>query len=146
MKEELTIQERTKELVETQARLVKSERLATIGELAGMVGHDIRNPLQAIVGDVYLLKEDLKSMPEREEKNNAEESLLGIEKNVDYINKIVADLLALMTKMHPDKSNYIALITGPSKTADIERVLAIGVHGPERLVIVCVDELGGTSS
>jgi L-lactate dehydrogenase complex protein LldG len=60
--------------------------------------------------------------------------------------KIVADLPTLMTKMHPDKSNYIALITGPSKTADIERVLAIGVHGPERLVIVCVDELGGTSS
>jgi L-lactate dehydrogenase complex protein LldG len=57
--------------------------------------------------------------------------------------KIVADLPALMTKMHPAKSNYIALITGPSKTADIERVLAIGVHGPERLVIVCIDELGG---
>lgn len=60
--------------------------------------------------------------------------------------RIVADLPALMTKMHPDKSSYIALITGPSKTADIERVLAIGVHGPERLVIVCVDELGGMDS
>jgi L-lactate dehydrogenase complex protein LldG len=59
--------------------------------------------------------------------------------------KIVADLPALMTKMHPSKSGYIALITGPSKTADIERVLAIGVHGPERLVIVCVDEFGGMS-
>ncbi len=57
-------------------------------------------------------------------------------------NSIVADMAALMTKMHPGKSAYIALITGPSKTADIERVLAIGVHGPERVVIVCVDELG----
>jgi len=56
---------------------------------------------------------------------------------------IVADLQAFMTKMHPSKSNYLALITGPSKTADIERVLAIGVHGPERIVILCVDELGG---
>jgi L-lactate dehydrogenase complex protein LldG len=56
---------------------------------------------------------------------------------------IVADLPAFMAKMRPDKSNYLALITGPSKTADIERVLAIGVHGPERIVIVCVDALGG---
>jgi L-lactate dehydrogenase complex protein LldG len=35
------------------------------------------------------------------------------------------------------------MITGPSRTADIERVLTIGVHGPERLVIIFVDELGG---
>lgn len=59
--------------------------------------------------------------------------------------RILPDLEALMTKIHPADSSYIALITGPSKTADIERVLAIGVHGPERVVIVCVDELGGKS-
>jgi len=38
---------------------------------------------------------------------------------------------------------YLSFITGPSRTADIERVLTIGVHGPERLIVVCVDELGG---
>ena len=55
--------------------------------------------------------------------------------------KIIADIPALMSKMHPKEDKYITLITGASKTADIERVLAIGVHGPERLVIVCVDDL-----
>jgi L-lactate dehydrogenase complex protein LldG len=59
--------------------------------------------------------------------------------------QIVPDLPTLMTRMHPSKNGYIALITGPSRTADIERVLAIGVHGPERLVVVCVDELGRMS-
>ena len=35
---------------------------------------------------------------------------------------------------------YLGFITGPSRTADIERVLTIGVHGPGRFVIIAVDE------
>lgn len=39
---------------------------------------------------------------------------------------------------------YISFITGPSRTADIERVLTIGCHGPGRLVIIAIDEeVGG---
>jgi signal transduction histidine kinase len=79
------VEERTKQLRD-------AERLAAIGQTAGMVGHDIRNPLQAITSDVYLAKTELASTPESEEKKNALESLDEVEKNVEYINKIVADL------------------------------------------------------
>lgn len=40
---------------------------------------------------------------------------------------------------------YLSFITGPSRTADIERVLTIGVHGPERLYVILVDDIGGGS-
>ncbi len=56
---------------------------------------------------------------------------------------ILPDMPALLARVHPRECAYLAMITGPSRTADIERVLTIGVHGPERLVIVFVDELGG---
>ena len=58
---------------------------------------------------------------------------------------ILADMQALLAKVHPKECAYLAMITGPSRTADIERVLTIGVHGPERLIIIFVDELGGCS-
>jgi L-lactate dehydrogenase complex protein LldG len=38
-------------------------------------------------------------------------------------------------------SPQVSLITGPSRTSDIESQLTIGVHGPSRLVILLMDEM-----
>jgi L-lactate dehydrogenase complex protein LldG len=54
---------------------------------------------------------------------------------------VLPDLPGVLTRVDPLKSAYLAFITGPSRTADIERVLTIGVHGPERLIIIMVDDL-----
>jgi PAS domain S-box-containing protein len=80
-------------LAEERARKLRdAERLAAIGATAGMVGHDIRNPLQSIVGDIYLLNDFLADLPEGKMKQEVRESLDNISDNINYINKIVADL------------------------------------------------------
>jgi len=89
--EEYAIQ--MEQLAEQRAKeLSRAERMAAIGETAGMVGHDIRNPLQAIAGELYLCKEELVNLPDCESKKNIQESLQQIEQNLFYIDKIVADL------------------------------------------------------
>jgi PAS domain S-box-containing protein len=101
-RELMKYQENLEALIEERTNKLKdAERLAAIGATAGMVGHDIRNPLQAITSDVFLAKTELASLPSSEEKKNALESMVEIEKNIDYINKIVQDLQDYARPLNP---------------------------------------------
>jgi PAS domain S-box-containing protein len=86
---EQKVEERTRELKKSQEQLLKAQRLAVIGELAGMVGHDLRNPLTSIAGAQYYLKK----RSNLETNGKIREMLELIEKNIAYANKIINDLL-----------------------------------------------------
>jgi L-lactate dehydrogenase complex protein LldG len=58
-----------------------------------------------------------------------------IKPDADALEKELDDIL----KTEP--SSYLTFITGASRTADIERVLAIGVHGPQELHIIIMDSV-----
>ncbi len=94
-----------------EKRLQEQERLAAIGTTAGMVGHDIRNPLQAMTGDVYLARAELVHTPQSKERKNALENLQEIEQNIDYIDKIVADLQDFARIIYPSgkKTDLVSL-------------------------------------
>jgi signal transduction histidine kinase len=83
------VEERTKQLKEMQQQLLKSERLAAIGELAAMVGHDLRNPLTGIAGATYYLKTRCRSKIDDKSK----EMLKLIEREIENSNRIINDLL-----------------------------------------------------
>jgi L-lactate dehydrogenase complex protein LldG len=57
---------------------------------------------------------------------DARNILPGLEEAIDLISGVF-------------NRGYLSLITGPSRTADIERVLTIGVHGPGRFVLIAAE-------
>ena len=87
---------------EMEKQMQNKERLAVIGATAGMVGHDIRNPLQAIAGDLYLIDNDVATLNEGKTKESLQESVRCIQGNLLYIAKIVEDLQDYAKPLKPN--------------------------------------------
>ena len=87
---------------EADEKMKSAERMITIGETSAMVGHDIRNPLQALINDVYMINETLRDFPDDEKKTLMQESLDSMQENISYINKIVADLQDYARPLNPE--------------------------------------------
>jgi L-lactate dehydrogenase complex protein LldG len=62
---------------------------------------------------------------------------------VAYTDQLLYDirdgLIALKDKYHQQLPSLIAFATGPSRTADIEKTLVVGVHGPKQVYLFLVD-------
>lgn len=83
---------------ESQEQLVRSERLAAIGEAATMVGHDLRNPLQAIENATYFLNNE---MAKTQSSGAVMNSIRVIHKSIEYADNIVNDLLCFASTRKP---------------------------------------------
>ncbi len=59
---------------------------------------------------------------------------------VATLDQLVPDLDAAFARLRErgaqEKNSMLCLITGSSRTADIEKILVMGAHGPRRLVVV----------
>ena len=107
--------QRLEEMVEERTeKLREAQRLATIGETAGMVGHDIRNPLQSIEGAVYLMRDEINALQcSHEEKQDLSQTLEIVQNQIDYIDHVVADLqdFARTPKPEPRRTDMKKLAT-----------------------------------
>lgn len=110
---EKSVLQRTAELARAQENLVRQERLAVLGQLAGGVAHQIRNPLAAIMNATYVLKRHLSP----DQHPNVEDAIRIIHDEVRHANIIITGLLDYARVRTPDRH--------PTSVVDVlERVLA----------------------
>ena len=104
------------ELGRTQAQLVHSEKLASLGVLAGGVAHEINNPLMVILGrtELTLMQEGLSA--------EARSNLDTIRQETERIAHIVQGLLTFARKSRQDKIETVSV------NEVLERTLILSEH------------------
>ncbi len=94
---------RTRELEAVQEKLIRQEKLAFLGQLAGGVAHELRNPLGVITNAVYFLNLVLTDTDE-----TTQEYLDLIANRVEEAEKIVSALLSLSHNRVADRAEVAA--------------------------------------
>ncbi len=92
---EARVDARTKELRATQDELIKQERVAAIGQMASVIGHELRNPLSVINNSIYVIRNRL-GMADTEHPNidpKIAKHVQTIEGELHVANQIISEIL-----------------------------------------------------
>ncbi|MGZ4916766.1 MAG: ATP-binding protein [Halobacteriota archaeon] len=104
-------------ITERTAQLKDAERLAAIGQTAAMIGHDLRNPLQALQLLADLAATYYNDVPpelkERFDAATADRIFASVEKQIQYMDKVVSDLqdYARPLNVEPETVHLAAFVT-----------------------------------
>ncbi len=129
---ELRVAERTRQLHEAQAELLRKERLAVLGQLAGGVAHQLRNPLGALINAASILRRSALQATDLE-------VIEIIEAESWRANRIVEDLLSYARIRSPavQELSLLDLVRSVVLGVQTERTSVALVGAPE--VVIRVD-------
>ena len=102
---EIKVEERTLQLKAAQRKLVQSDRLATLGQLAASVAHEINNPISGVLNLSTLLERLMANgtfPPGREAEFRKYLNLISAE--TARVGRIVSDLLAFSRRSKPQRA------------------------------------------
>jgi signal transduction histidine kinase len=130
------VHERTQQLLEAQEELVRKEKLAVLGKIAGNVGHELRNPLGVMSNAVYFLQTVL---PDADD--SVKEYLDIIKSEIANSGRIVSDLLdAVRTKLpNAEIVSVRELLEQTLDKLDISSTVTVKLDIPETLSPLRVD-------
>ncbi len=135
---EQEVAERTEKLRQAQEKLIRQEKLATLGELAASIGHELRNPLGVISNAVYYLRS---IQSEANEKVLEYLDLMAAE--ISKANKIISALLDFARNRPAQRTltSLSALIRDMAATVEVPANVHLEVHIDDKLPEIMVDRL-----
>jgi signal transduction histidine kinase len=130
------VAERTQALETAQEQLIHQERLAVLGQLAGSVGHELRNPLGVITNAIFYLK-----LVQRDVTPKVAEYLALIENNAKDATRIISDLIDFATIQTAQRqpTAIVDMVTAVISQLPPPEAVQIEVDIPKNLPLVNVD-------
>lgn len=101
---ETKVEEKTRHLKDAQAKLIQSEKMATLGEVVSGASHELNNPLAGILSAIQLLRSTALSQPIVPALMDGIDVLENIESATIRCQKIVEDLIRFSTQTRCDFS------------------------------------------
>jgi len=105
---EQAVQQKQREMEGLFERLLRQEKLATIGQMAGSIAHELRNPLGAVKQSAFYLKRLYERHQFVASNPKAKEHLDLIEAEIDTSERVIANLLQ-MTRMNSPLREHLDL-------------------------------------
>lgn len=93
------------QIKETEALLVRNEKLASLGRLSAGLIHEINNPLNYAKQALYVLRETSAKLTEAD-RPDFEDTLGDIENGVDRVARIISDLRGFSRTTHQVAGNF----------------------------------------
>ncbi len=128
-----------KELREIQDKMSRLEKLTALGKLAGMVSHELRNPLCIIKTSVYLLKMSLETSTDEKIKRQLD----ILDQEVDISDKIINDFLLFSRVKEPHLGNFniYDIIKESLHEINIPKNIKVNVELESQLPCINVDRV-----
>jgi len=95
---EKKVEEKTRHLKEAQAKLIQSEKMASLGEVISGAAHELNNPLAGILGAIQMLRRSALSQPIGVELMEGIDVLEDVESAALRCQNIVEDLIRFSTQ------------------------------------------------
>ena len=138
IKLEKAVKDKTREMKVLMEKMIRQEKLATIGKISGSIAHELRNPLGAVRQSVYYLRTKFSKVSDKMNKH-----LDLIDSELSIADKVIDDLLEMtrLKKLNKEYTDLVILINQSLQRSNINGNIDVKINIHPQDQFAWVDQL-----